>query len=645
MDSGTVTAPKENVAITKRVYIGGLPSIMTDEDLKTRFKMFGEVLDASIAKDTENKCRGFGHLTINTTTNQWTKCLSVYNHAKWKGGIMKIEDAKPDWKSKREAEREQLEARKLKKEERANKRRRTTDADGYLARDMTLVNDKNVDGRKGWKRGRYGRAIAVMRLQKDNGTKIVFDPVHYKNNLLKIYELGVRMKPTRSLPVYYEDFADEKPDPYDHASDNDQNELEMNDIDSDIDVFKNGLSSAVELPQHKLTKEEVNEKRLESLRQREEERQREKEKVAAMLAQVESGQRKDGHVTFDDEDGADEQPEGEEFQNTQPLSKQPKDAAKWMFDSDSEDDENVPVIDINPVMEGEKGRDRLELQRTFGGDDRFKLGTDFLDDESDEDAVWDTEETNKPVIEQQDEIAAELSQEKSTSMDLLKAMFGEDNRTALTEVRKSTGWTPMLRFDPDAEDTDLLADNAETAESVEADQNELSTEINANIQPNAAPEVSTDKHYQVNINLKPLFTPGAQEAPFKLFGGDTDTEDEEEEEENEQLMEDASNVIVAEPQIQQLAQFRGDKVIQAQSIQRQQMAMKNAPLFFFHFDRPELSKRSNYKNDGVFMRTDSMDKITATWESVRQELTQVFKKKHKSATKLKAKMMRANTNA
>lgn len=162
----------ENVAITKRVYIGGLPTIMTDDDLKTRFKMFGEVVDASIAKDTENKCRGFGHLTINTSTNQWTKCLSVYNHAKWKGGIMKIEDAKPDWKSKREAEIEKAEARKLKKSERANKRRRTTDADGYLARDMTLVNDKNVDGRKGWKRGRYGRAIAVMRLQKDNGTKV-----------------------------------------------------------------------------------------------------------------------------------------------------------------------------------------------------------------------------------------------------------------------------------------------------------------------------------------------------------------------------------------------------------------------------------------------------------------------------------------
>jgi hypothetical protein len=245
-------------------------------------------------------------------------------------------------------------------------------------------------------------------------------------------------------------------------------------------------------------------------------------------------------------------------------------------------------------MEGEKGRDRLELQRTFGGDDRFKLGTDFLDDDdSDEDAAWKHEVKDKHVDEEQDEIAAELSQEKSTSMDLLKAMFGEDNRTALTEAPKSTGWTPMLRFDPDAEDNELLAETAEVGESVENVENEQSTEANAETQPNPIPQVSTDKHYQVNINLKPLFTPGAQEAPFKLFGGDTDSEEEEEEEEEEAepLMEDDSEVMVAEPRVNQLAQSRGDKVIQAQPMQRQQLSMKNAPLFFFHFDRPELSKR------------------------------------------------------
>lgn len=36
-------------------------------------------------------------------------------------------------------------------------------------------------------------------------------------------------------------------------------------------------------------------------------------------------------------------------------------------------------------------------------------------------------------------------------------------------------------------------------------------------QKDALPEVSSDKHFQVNINLKPLFTPGAQGKPTQFF--------------------------------------------------------------------------------------------------------------------------------
>jgi hypothetical protein len=36
-------------------------------------------------------------------------------------------------------------------------------------------------------------------------------------------------------------------------------------------------------------------------------------------------------------------------------------------------------------------------------------------------------------------------------------------------------------------------------------------------QKDALPEVSSDKHFQVNINLKPLFTPGAQGKLMQFF--------------------------------------------------------------------------------------------------------------------------------
>jgi hypothetical protein len=88
----------------------------------------------------------------------------------------------------------------------------------------------------------------------------------------------------------------------------------------------------------------VNEKRLQTLEQREMERQEEKERIAAMLAQVESGKRKDGHITFDEDD--EKAPKQIEHDNDSDevveLQHQSKDAMKWMFDSDESDDDDTP---------------------------------------------------------------------------------------------------------------------------------------------------------------------------------------------------------------------------------------------------------------------------------------------------------------
>jgi hypothetical protein len=62
--------------------------------------------------------------------------------------------------------------------------------------------------------------------------QFVFDPVHYKNNLLKLYNIGVRMKPTRSLPMYYDDINDTALEPYDHASDVEDGPQQNDDYES-----------------------------------------------------------------------------------------------------------------------------------------------------------------------------------------------------------------------------------------------------------------------------------------------------------------------------------------------------------------------------------------------------------------------------
>lgn len=186
----------------------------------------------------------------------------------------------------------------------------------------------------------------------------------------------------------------------------------------------------------------------------------------------------------------------------------------------------------------------------------------------------------------------------------------------------------MLRFDPDAEDTDLLVDSSKPAEETDH-SGKLSTsdlvdlvsftdvcfslpeEENANPQKEALPEVSTEKHYQVNINLKPLFTPGAQgmristpmpyefvsnaenrniitETPFKLFGGDSDTENDEVEE----PMDAEDDVVVTDVDDHYLVETKADKIIQsARPTEYKEKLVQNAPFFFFHFGNPELSKR------------------------------------------------------
>lgn len=74
-----------------------------------------------------------------------------------------------DWQERKRLRQEKI----LEQEEKKKKRLlRWNDSEGFHAKDMTPVTDNNMGTRKGWKRGRYGRAIAVMRLKKNDGTKV-----------------------------------------------------------------------------------------------------------------------------------------------------------------------------------------------------------------------------------------------------------------------------------------------------------------------------------------------------------------------------------------------------------------------------------------------------------------------------------------
>ncbi|CDH48905.1 hypothetical protein RO3G_07180 [Lichtheimia corymbifera JMRC:FSU:9682] len=563
-------------AIEKRVYIGGLHSSVTDQLLHDRFNRYGTISSATVAKDDQGNCRGFGHLTITTTPKQWAGCLSVYNGAKWKGMVMRLEDAKPDYKERKRKEDEQL----RKKEERQQRKRLRLEK-RFLAKDMTPVTDKNMEKRRGWRRGRYGRAIAIMHLRRPDGTQIVFDPSHYKNNLTKLYNINARMKPVSRLPMQYDDYASDSNDRYDDT------------------IYDQDKSD------HEDNMDKGDEKRLAAMERRMAEAQQKHEMISRALNSDDKD--RTNHVTFDKEEEEEEVDEDDQSQQPRPSSERPAPRdSSWLFDSD--EDEGDLEIKMNPVLEGEKGRERLALQSTFKGDERFKLDEDFIDED-------ETKKTRNEENIEEDEITRDLNAEKDQSMDVLRAMFGEE--TVNKTKKRDTQWTSGARYDPEAEDADQYLRKAESSEEEREHSEEEALPVNT-APVTAMPVVSKDKHFEVNVNMKPLFA--AEEGPFKLFGGDDE--------------DDVENDTKQQPLFGNMLDSDDEEDVATTTKSKKHAQLGLGVMFFFHTDNPSLMAKScfDYDPNGIFQRSESED-FESIWQEKRPQITDYLKKRQRRALK------------
>ncbi|KAG0246475.1 hypothetical protein B0O80DRAFT_530221 [Mortierella sp. GBAus27b] len=168
-----------NEHISQRAFVGGLAKDVTLADMEGRFRSFGQIKDVYVAKDVDGTCRGFGYITLDTTRKEWQKCVTLFNGAKWKGNVMKIEQANKDWQTRRQEDLEVQTKLEQKIQEAALKKLKKNPT--RHAEDMSLITDKNMDGKRGWKRGRFGRPVVTMKLDK-----MTYDPLHYKNNLERL---------------------------------------------------------------------------------------------------------------------------------------------------------------------------------------------------------------------------------------------------------------------------------------------------------------------------------------------------------------------------------------------------------------------------------------------------------------------------
>lgn len=84
-----------------RLHVGGLPPLISEEDIRARFERFGNVVEIEIlyekfAEHNEAaKCRGFAYITLSTTPSSLERCFTIYNGCAWKGGKLRVSMALP----------------------------------------------------------------------------------------------------------------------------------------------------------------------------------------------------------------------------------------------------------------------------------------------------------------------------------------------------------------------------------------------------------------------------------------------------------------------------------------------------------------------------------------------------------------------
>ncbi|OMJ10434.1 Nucleolar protein 8 [Smittium culicis] len=194
-----------------RVYVGGLSENITENEVVERFKTFGEIQDSYMPKSAVSG-------------------ESLYNGSKWKGSSLKIQLAKT---SSLELVKKSIEDSSSVDLQQERVKKRLLRAKAVHSENMSLVTDKNIDSRVGWKRGRYGRAIAVVKIRKNRDSIVTVDPYKYKDNLEKLFG-SIRPKKLSKLDYHYDDeYSD-----VDLLSDSDDSQDEVVSNDFFVDKSK-----------------------------------------------------------------------------------------------------------------------------------------------------------------------------------------------------------------------------------------------------------------------------------------------------------------------------------------------------------------------------------------------------------------------
>uniref|UniRef100_UPI00398E5B29 nucleolar protein 8 isoform X2 n=1 Tax=Pristiophorus japonicus TaxID=55135 RepID=UPI00398E5B29 len=267
-----------------------------------------------------------------------------------------------------------------------------------------------------------------------------------------------------------------------------------------------------------------NQKRLAALQQRQKETEMQKKLIQGALSNLD-GQKlgKGKHIVFDFEEENENNTLSEDVGGSCEAaeggaeSREKLNAAKAfesrtsgkLFDSEEEEDEGDNDEDLNgrfkikPQFEGKAGQKLLALQSRFGTDERFRMDERFLESEEE-----NTEEA--VAVKSQNAEEEEFAAEKQRALNILKNVVHvsvEKTELSKEQVKlKTFKDVSALHYDPTREDHTIYESKVEESKKESKAERRKRREDAEKL-----PEVSKEIYYDVNVDLKGMFSSSTKE--------------------------------------------------------------------------------------------------------------------------------------
>jgi len=299
---------------------------------------------------------------------------------------------------------------------------------------------------------------------------------------------------------------------------------------------------------------------------------------------------------------------------------------------------------LKPQFQGPKGAELFRLQQKFGGDERFRFDERFASGDEMEDA----EEDSTPVthsnslpdnLQVEDEV--DLKQEKDMAMSILEQVLGKP----IVKPRENEKNLNLEHYDPTNAEHQKYEVPKEASKVSAAEQSTIENKAEDEV-----PQVSKETYYEVDASLKDLFSQSTenkqtpvfsfldeQQDSFKELDQDEPQSSSKAFDQNDNTAETDRKTLnwqLALEEAKETEKLSLNCDIEEEREESVEISSeeKTMQYFFFTDGDPRLLTGKS------FMRSDSLEKIEERWRSLRGQLTEDYKKKHKDALRRTRKL-------